>query len=188
MKSISVQAAIFALSIVPVAASAATVEMCGGSAAPAPYDVASGDLFNCDLTFTGASATNGLVLLDFVSSVAPLVALAGTVNLGLNSAFTTATLEWFDKPSNVSLGSVDLEPIMAGPVILGFGGALETTFSGPAPDEQYLVLQWTGFTGDALDVNIQVEEIAPVPLPAAAWLFLSAIAGVGMTGRLRKQV
>jgi hypothetical protein len=188
VKSISVQAAIFALSIMPVAASAATVEMCGPSAAPGPYDVATGDLFNCDLTFTGAAA-NGAVVLDFESTVVPLVAVSGTVNLGLNSAFSTATLEWFDKPSNISLGSVDLAPIMADSTSLGFGGALETKFSGPGtPDEQYLVLNWTGFTGNTLDVNIQVEEIAPVPLPAAVWLFLSAIASVGTIGRLRKQV
>lgn len=176
-------AAAFAIAA-PLAASAAPVQVCsGGGQVGGPYDVATGDTYLCELVFTGAAATNGSVVLDFESSSVPLTAAAATANLGgINSSFTTATLEWFDKPSNVSLGSVNLQDLAG----IGFGGSLTTVFAGPAtPDEQYVVLTWTGFSSQSDDLQVSIQ-VAAVPVPAAGLMLLTAVGGLA-AARRRKQ-
>ena len=36
------------------------------------------------------------------------------------------------------------------------------------------------------DTSVDLQIVAPVPLPAAAWLLLSGLAGFGFVGRRRK--
>ena len=175
-------AAAFAITA-PLAAFAAPVQICGPGAAPMPWDVATGDTYLCELVFSGGAATNGSVVLDFESSSVPLTAAAATANLGgINSTFATASLEWFDKPSNVSLGSVDLQDLAG----IGFGGSLHTVFSGPGtPDEQYVVLTWTGFSSTSGDLQVSVQ-VSAVPVPAAGLMLLTAVGGLAVARR-RKQ-
>lgn len=170
----------------PVAALAAPVPICGPGATPGPYDIATGDTFLCELVFSGADAIDGMVRLDFESSMVPAAAVAATVNLGgAGSSFTTATLEWFDSPGDVSLGSETLSEIAG----IGFGGSASTKFDGPGvPDQQYAVLSWTGFssTSDVLQVSVQVDA-TPIPVPAAGFMLASVLGGAAVARRMKKK-
>lgn len=162
----------------PFAASAAVVETCDANGSlGGNFDIANGDSYNCDFTVEApADPSSGSVRLDFFSNVIPASAVAATVNLGLfGDTFTTATLEWFDEPGDVSLGSVNLADLG-----FGFSGSLGTNFAGPAQDDQYVVLSWTGFSGEFLDVNISVSQ---VPVPAGILLMGTALAGFGVARR-----
>jgi hypothetical protein len=178
-------AAAFAIAA-PGAAFAAPIQICAGGGQVGGFrDVASGDTYLCELAFTGAAATNGSIVLDFESSSVPLTAAASAKLGGSGSTFTSATLEWFEFPSNMSLGRVDLQDIFG----VGFSGSLNTVFTGPdTPDEQYVVLTWTGFdsaSGD-LQVSVQVAEVpVPVPVPAAGLLVLTAVGGLAIARRFK---
>lgn len=55
---------------------------------------------------------------------------------------------------------------------------------------RYVALRDTSLIGggsfDAFDLDvISVSEVAPIPVPAAGWLFMSALAGLGLLGRRR---
>ena len=183
MRSFKSMLAAAALLVFPVTASAVPIQICGSGGAPGPYDVSTGDNYLCELVFSGAAATNGTVVLDFESSAVPLTAAAATANLGgLGSSFTSASLEWFDKPSNVSLGFTNLVDLAG----IGFGGSLSTIFSGPGtPDEQYVVLTWSGFSSQSGDLQVSVQ-VSTIPVPAAGLLLLTAIGGVTALRRRKK--
>ena len=137
MKIISIVTIVFTLAVHSLTARAGLIEICGAGAAPGPYDLASGNTFNCSLALTGAATQNGSVILDFESSLVPLIGeVSVEAILGLGESWTTAKLEWFDKPSNTSLAMVDLLTINAGTDNEGFGGELQAPFSGPGtPDK-----------------------------------------------------
>lgn len=97
-------------------------------------------------------------------------------------------------PSNISLGSTGLTTINAGTDDQGFGGLLETLFSGPGtPDKQYVVLQWTGFDGgdsnpnDVLEIKIRTaEKQAAVPLPGTLALLVLGLTGLARARRIQR--
>ncbi len=141
----------------------------------------------------------------------PLNALGATdgkfFSIGLNSEvvltfgtdFDTSTTVWEVTFGNVSTYPEEVE-VYAGLVGGGFefvGTILNNVAQGGA------TLALTGLTGTRFDrlklvdissnppspdgFDIDSVRVTPVPLPAAAWLFGSALVGVGIIGRRKKR-
>jgi hypothetical protein len=80
-----------------------------------------------------------------------------------------------------------------GAVALVPGVAETDTFAFPtvaltAGDSVTVTLAWAGFTGTGADSSTFTYDIqtSPIPLPAAGWMLVSAIGGMGFLARRRK--
>lgn len=142
-------------------AEAATLVAEGGG----PYDITTDSLFFG--TVESASGEAGSYIVDFTSSTDPLAATASASLTGdvLDATFTNLTMQWQDTDSGTSLATASVEA----PVT-----RLDTVFGEPNLD-QSLVFNWEdSVEGAGFDFDVN-----PVPLPAGAWLLLSALGGMG---------
>lgn len=186
-KSILIGAA-FAIAA-PFAASASTVvDICDDSGVQDVFPViptGDHDIFNCQ--FNDTTPASGMFAYEFEGNPTPISAFA--TNIQLRSASgdisgVTGTLSWWESDGSGNLVSlIDSTPLIL-TLGFGFGAELATTFSGPAPDYQSVVVSWSGFSGPLLDVNMTVEQV--VPLPAGILLMGTALAGFGVMRRRKK--
>ncbi len=163
----------------PISANAANVSMCGKDRASGPYDVSTGDVYTCKASLKGSAVES--ITRDFVfvaSATTPNPIEVSILLGGAGDSFSSAKLEWLDPPTGGVVGAVDLTDTGS-----GFSGSLKTMFSDSLPDRQVVRLSWTGYVGDRLSVDLMV---APVPVPAAGLLMLTALGGFGMLRRRRK--
>lgn len=186
MKFKALLAAAAAVTILPMGASAALVQNCDASGAqigPAPYDITSGDVYNCDFNTFDAS---GSVQLDFVASSTPAAGVAFNTNLSGGNSLDSATVAWWEASSDGTLLSL-IESVDAN--LNGGATSLATLFDGDAPDYQSVVFTWAGFdsTGTGLPLDIQVQVVpSAVPVPAGILLMGTALAGFGVMRRRKK--
>ena len=119
------------------------------------------------------TGTGSLTLTTYVDPFIPsgvgaanvLVSIFATTPLPVNSV----TVQW---------GAGDVVDLSGGTQSL-----ISTTFSGiGVANGEDLVFSWTGMTG-----NNQISaQVASVPLPAAGWMLLTALGGLGIARRRRK--
>ena len=169
-----------AIAAIPVISPAATVvPICDSSGAIAgSYNISTFDIFNCNVALTTDPA-NGVLTWDFYATDRRLT-IAVTSNLGLaGDTFTSAALSWWDD-GGALISSVALVPFGA-PATFGFQGQVSTLFNF---DTRTLKLEWAGFTGKVLSVNVLV---AAVPLPAGALLLITGLAGLGLSRRRKRK-
>ncbi len=163
-------AVVFAGSLVATQASAVTVVNDGDSVTIGPggtdYE------FIGDVTAAGGA---GSWTVDFTATTDPLDAFASaTIGPIVAGTFTGLVMSW------VSLFDAD---VLATILVSDPGVTLATTFISPDDLGQTLVLSWTdSLAGAAFDV-----EVSAVPIPAAGFLLLGALGGLGFMGRRRKK-
>lgn len=174
-----VVAILLAMSLVPTAVDAATV------------DVFDGDVINpiaLDTTYTYEERITGSTgavsrSITFVADAAdaPLPLIASNLTLtGVSGTVVNPFMSWFDGTSTVT---AVFDNITFGNTTIGVGAVLATLFEAPNALSQTLSFGWESFTGDAIQVSLQVS---PVPLPAGGLLLLTALGGVTVLRRRRK--
>jgi len=114
---------------------------------------------------------------------APLSGTSGPLN-GMNADGTV-------NEAYATLNLIDADYFGPGSISLGDGGSLTALFD-PAVtvgSSLFLIAAEVGDNGEGLNASITVSEEAPnpVPLPAAVWLFGSALMGVAGVGYRRKK-
>ena len=109
-----------------------------------------------------------------------------------SSNFSPITVEFFDSNDNL-LGSVINGQNQVGPAARGVAGPIPQVwgFFGWEAETDQLVSSARfsdQVNGSSMGVTYLISEaaISPVPLPAAAWLFISAIAGLAGAKRLSR--
>ena len=150
-------------------ADAATLVTDGGGT----YDITSDNLFFG--TVENPAGGSGSYRVDFTSSTDPLPATASAslTDDVLEDTFTNLTMQWRDTDSGTSLATADVEA----PVT-----ELDTVFGEPGVD-QSLVFNWE----DSVEGSGFDFDVTPVPLPAGAWMLLSALGGMGVLQYRRRK-
>jgi hypothetical protein len=133
-----------------------------------------GTLIGSSYTVSGSGAVcGGLSSCGLTTTVDGLRNLTGTVN-----ANGTVTLYAVTSTEGSVLGDAGADPNQ----IVAITDTLADTSSSQATGENYSVLDTA-----ALGQVYRGVAIAPVPLPASAWLLLSALGGLGVIGRRKAQ-
>ena len=192
LKSIIIGAA-FAI-VAPFAASASTVvDICDASGTQTVFPTiptSPAEVYNCDFSLTGAATVSGTYAYLFEANPTPVGAFATNVQLASASGDLTGvsgTVSWYQSDAGGAKGALLGSQVMAvvdTPITSFFGANLPTTFLNAAPDYQLFEVDWSGFSGPVLDVNVTVEQV--VPLPAGILLMGTALAGFGVMRRRKK--
>lgn len=166
------KAAVFSLFAItaPLGASAATIAVEGGG----PYDVTSDTLFTGIVTSSADGA--GSYILEFFTSGPTVFAVAdaAVTQATVSSSFTDLEMSWIDGLNLNTLNSA------AGV------DTLTTEFNEDFPVQQ-LRFDWSNSVAEA-GFRFDIEtDVTPVPLPASILLIGTALAGLGLFGRRRKQ-
>lgn len=166
------KAAVFSLFAIaaPLGASANTIAFEGGG----PYNISSDSLFTGIVTSSADGA--GSYILDFFTPGQTVVGVAdaAVTQATIDSSFTDLSMSWIDGRSSNTLDSA------AGV------DTLTTEFNDEFPVQQ-LRFDWSDSVAEA-GFRFDVEtDVTPVPLPASILLIGSALAGLGLFGRRRKQ-
>lgn len=175
----SIVAILFAMSLVPTAVDAATVDVFDGDVID---PIALNTTYTYEERITGST---GLIsrTITFIADAAdaPLPVIASNLTLtGVSGTVVNPFLSWFDGTSTIT---AVFENITFGNTTIGVGTVLATMFEAPDALSQTLSFGWESFTGDAIQVSLQVST---VPLPAGGLLLLTALGGVAVLRRRRK--
>jgi len=129
-----------------------------------------GSLIGSSYTVNGSGAVcGGLSSCGLTTTTDGLRNLTGQVN-----ANGTVTLYAVTSTEGSNLGDAGADPNQ----IVAITDTLADTTAGQAAGENYTVLDTA-----ALGQVYRGVAVAPVPLPASAWLMLSALGGLGLIGR-----
>lgn len=168
----------FAMSFLPASADAATV------------DIFDGDVINpiaLNTTYTYEEKIDGntgpisrMVIFIADAADAPLPVIASNLTLtGVSGTVVNPFMSWFDGTTTIT---AFFDDITFGSTTFGVGSILSTMFETPDALSQTLSFGWESFTGDAIQVSLQVST---VPLPAGGLLLLTALGGVAALRRRR---
>jgi hypothetical protein len=159
---------------------------------PSSSTVAAGGSFTATLSYVGPDALNWALDVTPLSAsrsgftltgLTPLVALDSIVvgPTGVPEALPAYISAFINGPVGGSNVSVDLwqfdfavDPTMA-------LGAVTLFAEGVSADNDFNEILYS----TSVDLQVVEGNVAPVPLPAAAWLLLSGLAGLGFVGRRR---
>lgn len=181
--------AVFATAL-PIASSAAVLPMCdatGTQNIAAPNLTNNGNVYNCQFNLTAPANSSGTYQYNFLANPTPTAAMATNVQLSSGNsslAGVTGTVQWWEADAFGALVSLISSTAMSIQSSFTFGADAMTNFADAGPDYQSLVIDWSGFSGPSLDVNVQVNQ---VPLPAGVLLMGTALAGFGVMRRRKKQ-
>jgi hypothetical protein len=153
------------------------------------YDGAGGSIFSFLGGTTALGGTTGIPEVDFGTTypapvgkdnpTAPAQTLylrARNANLSGLSIMTGGSTHAVDDGLLTGIGSADAAYLVIG----GFDLTAPWTLTGNAFLEP-------GRTGSSAAFQIKVTDVAPIPLPAAAWMLLSAMGGLGVLGWRKRQ-
>lgn len=171
-------AILLAMSLVPTAVDAATVDVFDGNVI---NPIALNTTYTYEERITGSTgAVSRSITFVADEADAPLPFIASNLTLTGFGTVVNPFMSWFDGTSTVT---AVFDNITFGNTTIGVGAVLATLFEAPNALSQTLSFGWESFTGDAIQVSLQVS---PVPLPAGGLLLLTALGGVTVLRRRRK--
>ena len=164
-----------------------------GGAISGTFNINAPGDFICDyLQTSDGTPTDSTFSFNFTALTEDTGAIAATVELGFG-AFESATIDWSDGET-VSLTTTLIEIMPGVKLAIGFGGIAGTDFTVGTDQTLTLDIQGWEATSQQVWLRVSVTELdavagpAVVPLPAAAWLFGSALLGLVAVGRRRPAV
>ena len=166
------------LALAPIAVGATTYNPGDGDI----VTVEDGDIVNIapsiNISYIGDVVTDGgpgSVGVIFDASVAGLGTSKVTIGSITAGQFTGLTISWIDMATNGVLGTILFAPDVT---------VLSTTFADPDTLVQKLLISWDTSSSTGFDFE---GTVATVPVPAAGFLLLGALGGLGFAGRRRRK-